>query len=122
MLTLMKRGYIAKMSQKRIYAKLNLWIRGPGIGILIPGTLYTAWIQGAIRHGHEIQLTVMACFCIYNGMHYMEVAIKNYQMHLTRAVYELKWRELESKERKIQEKEAQLSEYWVSKEQATVKK
>lgn len=83
-LTLVKRGYLSKLFQKRLGSKINLWVRGPGIGVLLPFTCYLGIIEGKVTDtGTIIKIIMVALLCGYNGIHYMEMAIRNYQLHLT---------------------------------------
>lgn len=114
-LTLVKRGICSKLYQKRIGSKINLWIRGPGIGVLLPGTCYLGIVYGEVQGWAEIAKVVfVAGFSCFNGLYYMDMAIKNYQMHLTTTALTIK-HDAELKSLKDQE-----ADYWVKKAYGTV--
>jgi len=79
-----KRGSISKLFQKRLASKINLWCRGPFLGMLLPYTCYLACALGYVKgFSNCAKVMAIALLCCYNGIYYMEMAIRNYQMHLT---------------------------------------
>lgn len=88
----LKRGHTTKLAQKLTSAKLNAWLRGPGCGVLVPATIFAAWSESRVETDPvtTAKLVLLAGFCAYNGLHYMEESIKNYQMHLTRSILDKK--------------------------------
>lgn len=108
-LVLLKRGLIDKLSVKRISSKLNVWCRGPGCGVLIPATSYACYTEGRMLPEQVVSAFCLSIFATFNGLYYMEMAVKNYQMHLTRTVME----ETHSAEL------AKMKSYWQEKEAAT---
>lgn len=121
-LALMKRGHCSKLFQKRVCAKINLWCRGPAVGILVPATVYMGWLHGDITGiADTVQMFTIAIFSCFNGIHYMEMAIKNYQMHLTKAsMTKQHMQYMASLTDKLEEREQVVyQEYWEVKESAT---
>lgn len=45
MLVLLKNGMTDKLTCKRLSSKLNVWLRGPGCGVLLPATMYAAYTE-----------------------------------------------------------------------------
>lgn len=83
-LTMVKRGHASKLFQKRLASKINLWCRGPFLGVLLPGTCYLGIVEGHVEDiGTCVKIAGVALLCCYNGIYYMEMAIRNYQLHLT---------------------------------------
>ena len=79
-----KRGQISKLFQKRLASKINLWCRGPFLGMLLPFTCYLGCVEGHVVGLYNcVKVMLIALLCCYNGIYYMEMAIRNYQMHLT---------------------------------------
>jgi len=79
-----KRGVISKLFQKRLASKINLWCRGPFLGMLLPFTCYLGCVEGHVVGLYNcVKVMLIAAICCYNGIYYMEMAIRNYQMHLT---------------------------------------
>jgi len=94
-LVLVKRKKVSKLFQKRLASKINIWFRGPGIGVLMPFTCYVAIVMGKLDGTAEIiKVTIIALLCAFNGLHYMEQAVRNYQYHLSSTKYETKIAEL----------------------------
>eukprot|EP00039_Didymoeca_costata_P018563 m.334000 g.334000 ORF g.334000 m.334000 type:complete len:348 (-) comp17266_c0_seq1:110-1153(-) len=121
-LTLMKRGKVSKLFQKRECAKINLWVRGPGVGVLIPATCYIAFLYGEpVDLATKLQTLFVAFFSCFNGIHYMEMAIKNYQMHLTKAALTSQhMKEMAALTDKLEKQEQEnYKNYWEEKAAAT---
>eukprot|EP00035_Acanthoeca_spectabilis_P021579 m.439011 g.439011 ORF g.439011 m.439011 type:complete len:323 (-) comp18320_c0_seq1:929-1897(-) len=112
MLVLLKNGMTDKLTCKRLSCKLNVWLRGPGCGVLLPGTIYATYTEGHLSDDVKYRSLLLGLFAAYNGLYYMEMAVKNYQMHLTRALLH------EEHSAEINK----LKSYWEGKEEATVKK
>jgi hypothetical protein len=52
--------------------------------MLLPFTCYLGVVEGKVQGTATIiKITMVAVLCAYNGIHYMEMAIRNYQLHLT---------------------------------------
>lgn len=116
-LVLVKRGYVSKFMQKRVSAKINLMCRGPGVGVLLPATCYLSWLYHDISFYEMCQLVFIGVFCCYNGLYYMDMSIRNYQMHLTTAaINEKHMKEMAAVQGKLDEA------YWVGKEQGSRQK
>lgn len=123
-LTMTKRNLVSKLFQKRIASKINLWCRGPAVGVLIPATCYVAWLDGEVKGlGMLFKTMLIAVFSAYNGIYYMEMAIKNYQMHLTKAQMKSQYmKEMAAISDKLEERETELyKDYWVEKATATTR-
>eukprot|EP00041_Stephanoeca_diplocostata_P014802 m.279445 g.279445 ORF g.279445 m.279445 type:complete len:306 (-) comp19805_c0_seq11:562-1479(-) len=88
MLVLLKRGMTTKLTCKKLSSTLNVWLRGPGCGVLVPATIYAAYCEGRLPQEQAFKCMILAGFAAYNGLHYMEMAVMNYQMHLTRTLLE----------------------------------
>lgn len=113
MLVLLKNGMTDKLTCKRLSAAINVWIRGPGCGVLVPATIYASWTEGRLMPGtNPMWGFVVAVFAAYNGLYYMEMSVKNYQMHLTRTMMQ------ESHTDEIRK----LKETWKSTEEMSVQK
>jgi len=109
MLVLLKNGKTDKLTCKRLSSKLNVWLRGPGCGVLLPATLYAAYTEGHLPEDMQIRSFFLGLFAMYNGLYYMEMSVKNYQMHLTRDLL------TEQHSAEIDK----LKAYWKTKETAT---
>lgn len=109
-LVLQKRGLVDKLTVKRISSKLNVWIRGPGCGVLIPATIYASWTEQRLQNDQLIPSLILSMFASFNGLYYMDMAVKNYQMHLTRSVMQAK----HSEELEM------VNSYWMKKEAETI--
>ena len=60
----LKYGWTDKLHQKLWSCKLNVWVRGPGCGVLVPATLYAAWAEGRVDHdtATAVKLLVLGAF------------------------------------------------------------
>jgi len=114
-LVLVKRGKLSKFFQKRLSSKINLLIRGPGIGVLLPATCYLGMLYSPdVTWSFVAKTSFVAAFCAYNGLYYMEMAIKNYQMHLTKA--SMKKEHMKEMSKIRDEAAANRIDYWAAKE------
>jgi len=107
-----KHGLVDKLTIKRISSKLNVWCRGPGCGVLIPATIYACYTEGKMLPEQVTSSVILSLFATFNGLYYMDMAVKNYQMHLTRAVME----------KSHSEELAKMRSYWERKEGATIQR
>ena len=58
--------------------------------MLVPATIYASWTEGRLMPGtNPMWGFVVAVFAAYNGLYYMEMSVKNYQMHLTRTMMQV---------------------------------
>jgi len=105
----MKNGRLSKLAVKRWASKINVYLRGPGCGVLIPATCYTCWTEGRMEARQAWPSVLVSLFACYNGLYYMEMAVKNYQMHLTRDVM--------AQEHTVEL--AKVKQFWQKKEQST---
>lgn len=114
-LVLVKRGKLSKFFQKRLSSKINLLIRGPGIGVLLPATCYLGILYSKdVTWGFIAKTGFVAAFCAYNGLYYMEMAIKNYQMHLTKG--SMRKEHMKEMAKIRDEAAAKIIDYWAEKE------
>ena len=82
MLTLVAHGHVTKAFQKRAYAAINLWLRGPAL------CLYGFFWWTAYRVGHPIHPIVIAAAValhVYNGQYYAQQAIESNALFAYRA-------------------------------------
>ena len=105
----MKNSKMSTLAVKRWGSKINVYLRGPGCGVLIPATCYICWTEGRMDGSQAVPSMLLSLFACYNGLYYMEMAVKNYQMHLTRKVM--------TKEHTAEL--AKFKEFWQEKEQST---
>eukprot|EP00038_Savillea_parva_P006799 m.165933 g.165933 ORF g.165933 m.165933 type:complete len:332 (-) comp12622_c0_seq1:217-1212(-) len=109
MLVLLKNGLTDKLTCKRLSSKLNVWLRGPGCGVLLPATIYASYTEGVLPDDIKYRSLLLGFFACYNGLYYMEMSVKNYQMHLTHTLL------TEEHSAEINK----LTTYWQDKEHAT---
>lgn len=81
LLTLSAHGFVSKSTQKAVYAKINLWVRGPAM------CLYVFLWWTAYRTGHVIPpYVILAAVALhfYNGMFYTQQAIESNAIYVYR--------------------------------------
>ena len=94
MLGLLKIGAIESMTEKRITANLNCWLRVPGI-LVSSFIVYQAVLYG--RHTLPLWPAVLhVVLPVYNALYYCKQAVANYTVHCARrhsscALAEVEW-------------------------------
>jgi hypothetical protein len=72
-----KRKKVSQLFQKRLASKINIWFRGPGIGVLMPFTCYLAIVGGNVKSISDIiKISVIALLCLYNGR-YIAIEVRS---------------------------------------------
>lgn len=83
-LGLVKLGYVDKMTEKRLNANQNVWLRNPGILTAVI-LLYQSQVYGTCQAPFFfvlLQLTLPA----YNGIYYCKQAVANFSVHWMLAI------------------------------------
>jgi hypothetical protein len=77
LLSMVKEGRIGRLSEKRVNAWINNWLRGPGC-VTAAGFIYAGWAHGNLEH-IPTPVVFFAMFLIAaNGQYYGRRVIANY--------------------------------------------
>jgi len=79
LLGLLKLGWIEPVTEKRVTANLNSWVRTPGL-ICTSFVVYQAWLYGK----HSLPSWALLLHVVlpsYNGIYYCKQAVANYTVH-----------------------------------------
>eukprot|EP00742_Colponemidia_sp_Colp-10_P020262 GILJ01023599.1.p1 GENE.GILJ01023599.1~~GILJ01023599.1.p1 ORF type:complete len:237 (+),score=34.35 GILJ01023599.1:35-712(+) len=88
MLTLSAHGYVSKDTQKNVYTKLNVYMRGPAMTVYV----FMVWVTNLhTRHPCPWYVAIVSCFLhYYNGQYYTQQAIESNAIYKYRKSLEAK--------------------------------
>lgn len=78
MLALEKHGMMERQTEKKWNARINVWIRAPGLSY-VSFTIYTSMLYFPIEItvAQWVAATIVFALCILNGQYYMQKVVEN---------------------------------------------
>lgn len=76
-LQLVKHKWMAPMTEKVWNARINVWLRAPGL-LMCACCIWVGWTHGVSVVGlHPAALLACMLLCVLNGQYYMQVVVGN---------------------------------------------